>query len=147
MTDEELAEIEKRWSAVTKGDWYCDCQPSGPCAAKCYRETVEVYNGTERVIIAQRPTYDCGNKKQTFADMLAIAKAPLDVRRLIAEVRRLRAEAETIEVLREWLKDDTSLEHERAIIKMFEDDDWQAPLMGEARHQLAKRRIAALEGK
>lgn len=60
--------------------------------------------------------------------------------KLIAEVRRLRTEAETIEVLREWIrknemmvKVETRLAESGTTIDKFKE--------------LANRRIAALEGK
>lgn len=82
MTDERLAEIEARWQGTTPGPWeYVPQQKTGFGEVTSPRRTVcDVWNepGTKGAV--------------AFANGTAIAAAPSDVRELVAEVRRLKAE-------------------------------------------------------
>jgi hypothetical protein len=82
MTDQRLAEIEARWHGTTPGPWeYTPQQKTGYGEVTSPGRTIcDVWNepGTKGVVAS--------------ANGLAIAAAPSDVRELVAEVRKLRAE-------------------------------------------------------
>lgn len=87
MTNEELAAIEQRAAAATKGPWYV----SGGDVMSEHRDeipygSVVCETGFTGMVAATENTYS------SDADFIAAARA--DVPALLAEVRRLRAEVE-----------------------------------------------------
>lgn len=74
MTDEELAEIERVWSAATPGPWR-------------WRKTGDSLDSETKTIISD--TWPAGYQDE--ATLEAIVKAPQHIAFLLAEVKRLRA--------------------------------------------------------
>ena len=83
MTDAELTAIQKRAEAATPGPWIAHPWEDDPeCCAG-----IEAASGTEIV------KTDCGIYPPEMPDAEFIAHAREDIPALVAEVRRLRAEA------------------------------------------------------
>jgi hypothetical protein len=83
MTEEELTAIENRANAATREPWVV----SGTYVPTASLSAVSVYGMGMEVAECQMPT-----------DGAFIAAARVDVPALIAEVRRLRAERDALEV-------------------------------------------------
>lgn len=88
---------------ASEGPWYQDCQPGGPCAAKCYADCVFRQTERGRIITAERPKYECAKPPQVFSDMVFIAAARTDlpaalsiIATLVRERDEARAEIERL---------------------------------------------------
>lgn len=113
MTDEELAGIEKRWAAATKGPWFWQVNQNAKCvtlwgsasmvvmdfvrwgfnkATPRFRDYRDIMEKAEEFAyrIEGREHHSDWCKQITHPDAVAIQSAPNDVSSLIAEVRRLK---------------------------------------------------------
>jgi hypothetical protein len=99
MSEDELADIERIWTMATPGPWQPDNQ---------MRERDDgrwLWGGDSSVVVASsgQSVVDAGAYfgegfvSASEADMTAICAAPEHARALLAEVRRLRAEVDTLE--------------------------------------------------
>ena len=117
MTDEELAEIEKRWNAATKGPWHWQVNQNGksvtlwgsasmivmdfvrwgfskaPPRFRDYKNIMEK-SGEFAYSIKGREHHKDWYQEITHPDAAAIQSAPQDVASLMDEVKRLKAEIE-----------------------------------------------------
>lgn len=91
LTDAELDEIEARAEKATEGPWVAECGSSNsPCIDFVLTENIDP-RLDDRASIAETYTDEAEN-----ADFIASART--DVPRLVAEVRRLRAQVERLTV-------------------------------------------------
>ena len=120
MTDEELAEIEARWAAATKGPWFWQVNQNAKCvtlwgsasmvvmdfvrwgfnkATPRFRDYRDIMEKAEEFAyrIEGREHHSDWCKQITHPDAVAIQSAPNDVSSLIAEVRRLKGENENLQ--------------------------------------------------
>lgn len=98
MTDEELEAIESRANAATPGRWRYGTNPKD-CDARTFYAELFDNSGGEKLYFAvtedaELCTAMCGNGPSSASNALFVSHARADVPALIAEVRRLRTEAD-----------------------------------------------------
>lgn len=129
MTEQELAEIEKRWSKASKGAWIWEVNPKyhtvslksrggmvvmdfvrwgmGSAAPRFLDES-HLLHRVDKLMepIPGREHHSHWAQQINHPDALAIAAAPEDARSLIAEVRRLNAEVERLKKQQEEFEEE-----------------------------------------